>query len=191
MKLTYIDKIEAARYMGHRGSVSPQLYEILTQYEKLLIESIEPVYTFRIDSIIREGDNITAPHYLSGDSIAEHLKGCDRVITLAATLTAAADRLIRTAETCGMTEALALDALCGAAIEQVLDIAEEEIFSGFECSYRTTRYSPGYGDFPLENQKTLLRHLDAYRKIGLTVTDAHTMIPTKSVTAVIGFNHIA
>ena len=48
------------------------------------------------------------------------------------------------------------------------------------------RFSPGYGDFPLEYQRELLGVLDAAKRIGLTLTDSLLMAPSKSVTAVIG-----
>jgi hypothetical protein len=49
------------------------------------------------------------------------------------------------------------------------------------------RFSPGYGDFPLGLQPKLLGVLDAERRLGLTVTPAHLLLPRKSVTAVIPF----
>ena len=48
------------------------------------------------------------------------------------------------------------------------------------------RYSPGYGDFPLEAQRELLGILDTPRAIGVSLTDTLLMAPSKSVSAVIG-----
>ena len=50
----------------------------------------------------------------------------------------------------------------------------------------TGRYSPGYGDFPIEMQKTLLQSVDGPKTIGLTVNESSILIPRKSITAVIG-----
>ena len=50
----------------------------------------------------------------------------------------------------------------------------------------TGRYSPGYGDYPLECQDELIRLLDGARKIGLNVSRSHLLIPRKSITAVMG-----
>ena len=49
-----------------------------------------------------------------------------------------------------------------------------------------TRDSPGYGDFPLEAQREILVILDTPRKIGVSLTDSLLMVPSKSVSAVIG-----
>ena len=48
------------------------------------------------------------------------------------------------------------------------------------------RYSPGYADFPLAAQRELLALLDAPRKVGVSLTDSLLMVPSKSVSAVIG-----
>ena len=48
------------------------------------------------------------------------------------------------------------------------------------------RYSPGYGDLPLAFQQDLFRALDCERRLGLTLTDSLLMVPSKSVTAIIG-----
>ena len=48
------------------------------------------------------------------------------------------------------------------------------------------RFSPGYGDFDIRYQKSIMRMLDCAKNIGLTMTDSYMMTPTKSVTAVIG-----
>ena len=52
----------------------------------------------------------------------------------------------------------------------------------------TTRFSPGYGDYPIELQKSFLHILDAPRKIGLTANDSFLLTPVKSVTAIIGLS---
>ena len=54
--------------------------------------------------------------------------------------------------------------------------------------HRTDRFSPGYGDLPLDLQPALCAALDAQRRLGLTVTDSLLLNPVKSVTAVIGLS---
>lgn len=52
--------------------------------------------------------------------------------------------------------------------------------------YVTSRFSPGYGDYPLTEQSRIIGCLDAQRQIGLHVTADSLMIPGKSVTALMG-----
>ena len=107
------------------------------------------------------------------------------MLFFAATLGAGADRLIRAAEVENMAYALVLDALSSAMIERYCDECEE-IMREKTGGRFTFRFSPGYGDFPIELQGALLRFLSAEKRIGLTATANHILIPRKSVTAVIG-----
>ena len=80
------------------------------------------------------------------------------------------------------------EACAAAAIESFCDEVEEELRRSVEPEglFLRPRYSPGYGDFPIQWQKTLLQLLDAPKTIGLTATESCMLAPSKSVTAVIG-----
>lgn len=191
MKLNEIDKNEAARYMGVRGVTDEKVRELLDRYETILRERLRPAYVFRETAVTftNEGvclSGVNAP--LTGDSIREHLRDCQRAVILAATVSAEADKLIRQTSVTDMAAALAVDCLCSAAIEQVCDRAEGEIFSVIDAPFRTWRFSPGYGDLPVDLQKELLLALNAQRRIGLTVTKNSLLVPSKSVTAIIGIS---
>lgn len=192
MKLAPISKLEAARYMGVQGQPDRQIMELLERAEPIIRENIIPKYVYRETALQIDDDGVHAEGMsvvFAGRDIKKHLSGCDRIVVMAATLTTDSDKLIRQAAvTGGMADSLAMDCLCSAAIEQVCDRAEEEIFSVIKAPYRTWRFSPGYGDFPLETQKDILHFLNASRRIGVTVTENHLLIPTKSVTAVIGIS---
>ena len=49
----------------------------------------------------------------------------------------------------------------------------------------TKRFSPGYGDFSLENQKLLFQEL-SLEDLNIKINDKHVLSPRKSITAVIG-----
>ena len=126
---------------------------------------------------------------LMGKDIALHLSGCEAAVLLAATLSGSTDRLIRRAERSDMTKALLLDAAAGAAIEHLCNRLEQELKQTLPYPYFTERFSAGYGDFPISQQADLVRLLNAEKRIGLTVTPQSTMVPMKSVTALIGLSH--
>lgn len=191
MRLTEINKAEAARYMGVRGVPDNSIQELLDRYEPVVREKLKGAYvwretevTFAAEGVLLGGVSIP----LVGNSIRGHLKDCSRAVIMAATVSAEADKLIRQTSVTDMTGALAVDCLCSAAIEQVCSRAEEEIFAEIQASFRTWRFSPGYGDLPIGVQKELLLSLNAQRRIGLTVTDSCLLLPTKSVTAIIGIS---
>ena len=77
--------------------------------------------------------------------------------------------------------ALVWDAVGTAAIEQLCDD-----FCSHLPKPQRPRFSPGYGDLPLETQGPLLQLLEAERLLGVGLTDSLLMTPTKSVTAFVG-----
>lgn len=75
-------------------------------------------------------------------------------------------------------------------MEDYLDEWQEELRKEMEREgyYFRPRFSPGYGDFSIAHQGEILRLLDSAKKIGLSMTESSMLIPTKSVTAVIGLS---
>ncbi|MCM1315376.1 MAG: hypothetical protein NC205_01275 [Prevotella sp.] len=191
IELETISKSESARYMGVKGVPDIQVTEILNRLEPVVRERIRPAYVYRKTSVNFTADGLFLDgisRELAGNDIKKHLSGCTSAVVLAVTLSGEADKLIRQTAVTDMADSLAVDCLCSAAVEQVCDIAEKEIFSVVEAPYRTWRFSAGYGDFPLDIQKDLLNFLNAHRRIGLTVTENSLLIPSKSVTAIIGIS---
>jgi len=120
-------------------------------------------------------------------SLARHLKGSRRAVLLAVTLGINADVLIKKYSVQDMEKTLIAQYVLADMIEDYLDEIEEEIlhFSGYNSFY--PRFSPGYGDFDIKHQKDILRILQASR-IGISLTEGYMMIPSKSVTAILGFS---
>lgn len=191
MLLNPVSKSEAARYMGVKGVPDGQIMEILDRLEPLVRERMRPKYVYRKTEVNFTENGLFLNGLdasLDGEDIKKHLAGCSEAIVLAATLSAEADKFIRQTAVTDMAETLAVDCLCSAAIEQVCNRAEDEIFSVVHAPYRTWRFSAGYGDFPLDIQRNLLLFLNAQRRIGLTVTENSLLLPSKSVTAIIGIS---
>ena len=190
--LTCIDRSQAQRYLGY-GSRTPDdaTARRLADCEQALLEMMRPQYMYRVFPLIWDGEQpvltgCSMP--LLGRDIAAHLTGCSHAALLAATLSASVDQCLRQAQATDMTDALLYDALASAAIEQVCDAAAGELHHALPELYQTWRFSPGYGDFPLEVQPMLLAVLDAPKRIGLCATDSLLLTPTKSVTALIGLS---
>ena len=127
---------------------------------------------------------------VKSESLAGHLAGCRYVVLLAATLGIGADTLLRRYSVQDMEKTVIGQAVCAAMIEAYCGEIENELkqnplISGL-CP--TTRFSPGYSDFDITHQKDILRLLNCDRRIGLTLTGGYMMVPSKSVTAVIGFS---
>lgn len=126
---------------------------------------------------------------LEGDDIRRHLQGCEAAAIMAATLSVSAEVTLRRLVAEDMALALVADAAASALAEQLCDRTEQEIRQRNPYEYMTARFSPGYGDLPLETQPLLLRLTDAVRTLGITVTPNHILLPQKSVTALIGLSN--
>lgn len=191
MTLGSLSKAEAARYMGVKGEPDGNVQALLDKYEPIVRGKLRPAYVYREAAVSFEDGGVRISGVnalLTGGVIRRHLAGCERAVLLAATVSAEADKLIRQTAVTDMAAALAVDCLCSAAVEQVCDRAEEEIFSEVDAPFRTWRFSPGYGDLPIALQRDLLLALNAQRRIGLTVTESSLLVPSKSVTAIIGIS---
>jgi hypothetical protein len=128
---------------------------------------------------------------LEGKSISKHLKSCTRAYILACTLGPQADRMIGLNGFLSPTLGMLTDACASSLVEAYCDKCQEEIAK--ELSFEetlTVRFSPGYGDLPLKNQKEILEELKAEKRIGLFLTDSLLMTPRKSVVAILGVLHV-
>lgn len=121
-------------------------------------------------------------------NLAKNLQDCSQVILFAATLGAEVDHLIHRYNRIQMSKAVILQAAAAAVIEEYCDEVNGALKEDYESRgfYLRPRFSPGYGDFPLDCQVPVLTVLEAAKRIGITLTDSLLMAPSKSVTAIIG-----
>lgn len=187
-----IDQKEALRYMGYVGEQADEnIQRLLDICEEQVLSVIEPRYLYQVFDVEFAPKNVLlngCTLALAGYDICNFLKGCTKVVVLCATLSINLDRYIKLIQYQDMTKAVIADSLSSVAIEIVCDNVAEEIKENYPQYFQTTRFSPGYGDFPVEMQKELLTVLDAQKKIGITATDDFMLTPKKSVTAVIGLS---
>lgn len=120
---------------------------------------------------------------LCSESLKKNLCGCERAYLFAATAGSESQRLINKNSVVSPLKGIVTDCIGSAAIEAFCD----KFNSSFDnCDYLRPRFSPGYGDLPIECQKSILDFLDAKKHIGLSLNDSLMMSPSKSVTAIIG-----
>lgn len=126
-------------------------------------------------------------------NLNRNLKDCEQIILFAATLGAQVDLLIQKYNKIQVSKAVILQAAATAMLEDYCDKRNEELKLDYEAKglYLRPRFSPGYGDFPLECQTALTGALETGKRIGITLTDSLIMAPSKSVTAVIGVSKTA
>lgn len=122
---------------------------------------------------------------LNSADLARNLRGASRAVIFAATLGVEADRLIAKYARLSPSRALILQAVGAERIEALCDIFCEELEKEYNVS-TIPRFSPGYGDLPLESQRKIFDLLSPERNIGLFLTESLLMSPSKSVTAITG-----
>ena len=202
---------EMFRYMGYGGNTpDPEVAAEAELCLTRLLEETEPKTVWRRFPLDLESGDIVRVEGMEIRSGALHrnLKDCKEVILMAATLGMAPDRMAARAQAAGkMSRAVMLQAAAAALIEEVCDELNEQLrleaagegktlrprFSPGYGDFRTLRprFSPGYGDFRLEHQAELFRILEVQKRIGVTLTEHLLMMPSKSVTAVIGISDTA
>lgn len=182
---------ETIRYLGY-GKVAPD-----AQTEKLILECIdelnhlaEPKFVFRRFplTVLSSTTVESAGIIINSTKLAKNLNGCDEIIFLAITLGINVDRLLSKYIKLHISKAAVFQSASAAFLEEYCNkwqrsLEQELIKDGL---FLRPRFSPGYGDFSLEYQSSILGILDASKKIGLMLTDANLMLPEKSITAVIG-----
>lgn len=187
--LSALDIDEVLRYMGcppdRAGRAERELAQGCAQE---LVAAARPRWTGRVAGLAMEpsGVRLEGGLLLPGEDLKAHLKGCRRGVVFCATLSAGVDALIRRAESGDMVRALCLDCCAAVGVEQLCDRIEAYLQSLFPGCNFPFRFSPGYGDLPLEVQNPLLELLDGPRRIGLCASASHILTPRKSVTAILG-----
>ncbi len=188
-----IDKKEALRYLGYGSHEADEsVNALLDDCIRELCENMDcRVIAREFPLEISEDGEIDGGCFKTRSrNLAKNLAGCKSVLVFAATTGPGIDRLLTKYGKLNVTRSVVLQAAGAAAIESYCN----ELCSDWKKEYKERglylrpRFSPGYGDFPLECQPDIIRGLDASKRIGITLTEGLLMMPSKSVTAVIGIS---
>lgn len=182
---------EVMRYLGYHGTAPDErISGLVKDIHAVFAAGVSPksvygIWDCKVDSLTVTFDGFT----IKSENLARRLAGCGRAALLAATLGAEADTLIRRFSVQDMEKAVIAQAVCTVMIDSYCDKVEDEIAKKRELAglCGTKRFSPGYGDFDIACQKDIVKLLYCDRSIGLTLTSGFMLVPSKSVTAVIGY----
>ncbi|MDR2941809.1 MAG: hypothetical protein LBV17_04370 [Treponema sp.] len=183
---------EILRYLGYRGETADEIVASQISFvAKDVVANVNAKNVFGVWDCQIVSDTVKLDEMsIKSCSLACHLRGCNRAVLLAVTLGTGADVLLRRYSALDMEKALIAQAVCTVMVERYCDtvVCEASQSSLLDGLYPTTRFSPGYGDFDISWQKDMLKLLDCENRIALTITDGLMLIPSKSVTAVVGFS---
>ncbi len=190
-----IDISEVLRYLGYKNSgADTQLISLIKNIsDDIMTNSICKVCFEKFPVNFELNGKIDLGFMkLSSESLKKNLKNCTHIYVFAATIGLYTDKLIQKYSKVTPSKSLIAQATGTTLIEEWCNIFcselnEEEIKNG---NHLRPRFSPGYGDFPLESQKEIFSVLDCTRRAGISLTDSFLMIPSKSVSGIIGISKI-
>ena len=195
MRLEHVAK-ETRRYLGYGNREADEATEQLISgvIDELLQTAVCRSVCREFDLFLPQEEEgtavITDAFTAKSRNLRRNLKDCEKVLIFGATLGAPLDKLIQRYEKIRMSRAVVLQAAAAALIEEYCDEENGRWKAEYEKKgwYMRPRFSPGYGDFPLECQSGIIAALEAGKRIGITLTESLLMVPSKSVTAVIGLS---
>lgn len=188
-----ISAAETCRYAGLKNSASFDEKQIADACETaLLLLEVRGAWKIYDYDCTSRAVKSTPVFFIEGDSIARHLAGCEKVACLAVTVGENVEREVTRNFSAGnYVASVLLDAAATAAVEQAADALEKVIArdAAKQSLKMRWRFSPGYGDWKLDNQREFFK-LTGAEEIGMRLSSALMLIPRKSVTAIIGLEKV-
>lgn len=179
---------EVMRYMGcpKDDENSKRLFD---EFCSIAQNSVSPKGSFIYVSIKAEEDKVFFSNtHINSRSLAKKLEGCNFAIVFALTIGTDIDRLVAKYSSVSPSAALCINSFGAAAIEAYADKFCSEISDIMkkQSMYLRPRFSPGYCDLSLDYQPFFINLTNAGKNAGITLTDNLIMMPSKSITAIMG-----
>lgn len=186
---------ELLRYLGCKNGIVPDenTKVLIAQCKQELEQVASPRVTWREYPLSIQDHVIDMTCFQTrSKSLERNLKDCEQILLFAATLGSQVDVLLHRYNMIQMSKAVVMQAASVAMLETFCDEENQKLKEAYQEKgwYLRPRFSPGYGDFPLECQRQIAPALELSKRIGVALTDSLLMAPSKSVTAVIGLSRL-
>ena len=141
--------------------------------------------------VTKTGDAIIFDDFSTESAmLKKNMKTSEYAVIFAMTLGPAVDRLISRLLITSKADAFITDACCAEYLESCANgycarVRDEAAAHGLVAH---PRFSPGFADFGLEFQWPLIRSLHADRKMHIALTEGNMLVPTKTITALMGLD---
>lgn len=185
LNLKNINENEILKYLNYRGGEVPKDVDILIDD---CIKEIESIFSGGYRYLVFNRDEDILKRIIKGQDAENLLTSSDKIILMVASLGAEVEKRIGRYNYSDMVKAVVLDATASAGIECMINDLYEELKEKYKPLYLTDRFSPGYGDMPLDVQEDLLKILEADKFLGVKMTSSKIMIPGKSISAICGIS---
>lgn len=195
---------EILRYLGYKNKMEdldPEIKEEVENCFELAEKNSKKDYAVKYFDFKIEGNKVIiedAHIVFESKDLVKLLEKSEKLALACTTLGMQFDKLCKRTSLTDMSKNVILNSCGSTLVERHCDEIQIAILNEINNSDKlkkiedssnymlTWRYSPGYGDLSLDSQKDIIRVLDAYKKLGLTLTDANLMVPEKSVTFIVG-----
>ena len=191
-----VETYELSRLFGGAGrqSFSPSLSAKLECCMERLDRLLEPRLHYRIKKIDNVGTgfvSIEGGTTFKSRKLSQALKGSDEIVCFVATVgSAIEDKIVGLMAAKCLSEAYILDAMGSVAVENTVEQFHQRKGAKFAAQNKsvTLRFSPGYCDWPITDQKKLFGLFDS-EFTGVELLDSCLMQPRKSISGVFGLFH--
>ncbi len=184
-----MNRNEILRYLRTNIQVKDEQLDLMIEEAMTEVnQTVRPKNIYKIFDAKIDDQKITIENMcFKSSKLAENLKGCKQLAILAVTLGTEGDRLLRkySSESASL---VIMQAVLASKVEEICDKVQNDIEKQFNVKTRQ-RFSPGYYDLDISEQKKIFQLLDITKRCSIVLTDSYQMIPTKSVTAFTGIDY--
>lgn len=185
LKINYNNVLIRMGANKYRTKIDTRIETSILEMISLSKRLLQPKYALSFATKNIKGTEIYLDDFcINSKDIFKLLENSNSVCGLIATVGFSIDTKISYfLERKDIMSAFILDSIGSVAIEELV----ENICNDINIKYGTTtmRFSPGYGDWAIQNQKNFLQWLGA-DSLGITLTPSLQMMPRKSVSALLG-----
>ncbi len=191
---TGLDQEKLMRLLGARTpqSTSRKALRRIDNLTKGFEALVQPRLAYRIipiDTITRGGVMLADGTFFKSPKLARTFSGADRVCCFVATIGPGLDTEVgRCMKSNQYADAYILDAMGSLAAENVVEQFHSQMESQMEQNGHavTLRFSPGYCDWPLQDQQNLFDLFENPEDLEVELSSSCLMTPRKSVSGVFG-----
>jgi hypothetical protein len=190
---TYFNRPDLIRFLGGRRhrTFSHSVRKKIDKLEVKLKDIINPRLSYRIGKV--ESTNNETFHVEGGVSFtsskfAKIMRDCSEIIFFIATIgNGIEEEVARFTEENYLSKAYILDSMGSVTIENMVEEFYQDMSERYRSQGReiTFRFSPGYCDWSIKDQKKLFSFFDSL-PTGVELMDSCLMQPRKSISGIIG-----
>jgi len=188
-----IDNQRVLRIIGYDAGYNPppRIASLVDEYVDNANQLIVPSYSYvikDIELVYGSGAVIEGWITFGSEVVAQLLERCEKVAVFVLTIGSYLEEMVGQLSDDGrMLQATVLDAVGSVAVERLADFVRDDIgvLAGNRGQYISRRFSPGYCDWDVKQQKMLFEAMDG-DSAGVQLTGGCLMLPRKSISGIIG-----